>query len=101
MRRRTWLIIVGLATPTVAQAQELPKALAALTTDSTSWQGVLLYAVEALSSVLVSSATDPPAQPWRLEFPSDDPQEQLIRTQLRTLLRMRQVMPADTMVRSE
>src|SRR5689334_1167756 len=91
---------LALAASGVVSAEETPKPLAALTTDSTAWQRVLTYSAEALSSVLVNSATDPAAQPWRLEFPSDDPQESLIRTQLRTLLRMRQPMPADTLVRS-
>ena len=86
--------------PSLANAQETPKTLVALTTDSTAWQRVLTYTVEALSSVLVTSANDPSAQSWRLEFPSDDPQEALIRAQLRTILRIRQVMPADTLVRS-
>lgn len=93
-------VTLALAAPSVAHAQETPKPLVALTTDSAAWQSVLTYTVGALSSVLVTSATDPAAQPWRLEFPSDDPQESLIRTQLRTILRMRQVMPADTLVRS-
>ncbi len=93
-------VTLALAAPTFAHAQEAPKAFVALTTDSSAWQSVLMYTVEALSSVLVSTATDPASQPWRLEFPSDDPQESLIRAQLRTILRMRQVMPADTLVRS-
>jgi hypothetical protein len=93
-------ITAAMIVPVAAHAQELPKTLAAFTTDSTAWQRVLVYTVERLSSVLLASAADPTTQPWRLEFPSDDPQEQLIRTQLRTLLRMRQAMPADTLVRS-
>jgi hypothetical protein len=94
-------VVIAMATPGMARSQEqLSRPMAALTTDSTAWQRVLLYTVEHLSSVLLSSATDPAAQPWQLEFPSNDPQQQLIRTQLRTLLRMRQVMPADTLVRS-
>jgi hypothetical protein len=93
-------ITIATAVPSPVHAQETPKAFVALTTDSSAWQSVVMYTVGALSSVLVSSATDPAAQPWRLEFPSDDPQEALIRTQLRTILRMRPVMPADTLVRS-
>jgi hypothetical protein len=89
-----------LSVPSLAKSQELPKSLLPLTSDSTAWQRVLLYTIEQLSPVLLSSASDPTTQPWRLEFPSDDPQEQLIRTQLRTLLRLRQAMPADTLVRS-
>jgi hypothetical protein len=75
------------------------KILAAMTTDSTAWQRVVVYTVGALSSQLVASATDPAAQAWLLEFPPNEPQEDLLRAQLRTILRMRQVMPADTIVR--
>jgi hypothetical protein len=71
-----------------------------LTTDSTAWQRVVVYAVSALSSQLVASASDPTAQPWQLQLPSNEPQEQLIKMQLRTILRIRQAMPADTLVRS-
>lgn len=93
-------IVIALAAPSAVHAQEPRKEFVALTTDSAAWQSVLMYTVEALSAVLVRSATDPSPQPWRLEFPSDAPQEALIRAQLRTILRMRQVMPADTLVRS-
>jgi hypothetical protein len=94
------VVAFALAAPSVAHAQEPRKEFVALTTDSSAWQSVLMYTVQALSGTLVRSATDPTAQPWRVEFPSDDPQEALIRGQLRTILRIRQVMPADTLVRS-
>ena len=94
------VVAFALAVPSAAHAQAPRKEFVALATDSAAWQSVLMYTVEALTGVLVRSATDPTAQPWRLEFPSDDPQERLIRAQLRTILRMRQVMPADTLVRS-
>jgi len=93
-------VTLATATPGPAQAQEPRKEFVALTSDSSAWQSVLMYTVEALSGVLVRSATDPSPQPWRLDFPSGDPQEALIRAQLRSILRIRQVMPADTLVRS-
>ena len=87
--------------PSIARAQETSTTqLAALTTDSTAWQRVLIYTIGALSADIVASATDPSPQPWVVKLPSNEPQEQLIRMQLRTILRMRQVMPADTVVRT-
>ena len=90
-----------LVAPRVLHSQQASGAsFRALTTDSTAWQRVLIYTVGALSSQLVRSAVDPTPQPWRIQLPPDDPQGQLITTQLRTILRARQVMPADTLVRS-
>ena len=103
MNRRSISLSITLAlslAPTTVRAQTPTKALAELSTDSTAWQHVLAYVVGALSTQLVAAATDPAAQPWRLQLPADDPQRQLLRTQLRTVLRARQVMPADTLVRS-
>jgi len=76
------------------------KAFAKLATDSTAWQHVLAHVVGALSPQLVAGATDPAAQPWRLRLPSDDPQRQLLQAQLRTVLRAREAIPGDTVVRS-
>ena len=99
--RLSAILAIALAGPSISQAQETAdKVFAALATDSTAWQRVLVYTVEALSTQLVASATDPAAQPWRLQLPSDDPQAGLITTQLRTILRARQVMPGDTLVRT-
>ena len=83
----------------VSSQDSTDTAFAAFASDSTAWQQVLRYTVSALSPQIVASASDPTAQPWRLQLP-DDPEEELIRTQLRTLLRARQVMPADTLVRT-
>src|SRR5689334_17574515 len=103
VRRRMSLSItlaLAFAWPRVMLSQEASnKAFAPLTTDSAAWQRVVVYTVGLLSSQLVASATDPSVQPWRLEIPSGEPQEHLIRSQLRTILRVRQVMPADTLVR--
>jgi hypothetical protein len=85
---------------TLRSQQTASNVFAALSTDSTAWQSVLVYVVGALSAQLVSGATDPTPQPWRLQLPADDPQRQLLQAQLRTVLRARQVMPADTLVRS-
>ena len=94
-------IAFWLLAPTTARSQEASsRELAAMTSDSTAWQRVMVYVVGALSAQLVATASDPTPQPWRLEFPSDEPQQQLLRTQLRTIVRARQVMPADTLVRS-
>jgi hypothetical protein len=87
--------------PTTVRTQETAnKAFAELATDSTAWQRVLAHVVGALSPQLVAAATDPAAQPWRLRLPSDDPQRQLLQTQLRTVLRAREAIPGDTLVRS-
>lgn len=98
----TLLIVLGLSLSgsKTARSQAASKVFAEMTTDSTAWQRVLDHVVGALSHQLVAAATDPTAQPWQLQLPSNDPQEQLLKTQLRTVLRARQVMPADTLVRS-
>jgi len=94
-------LAIAVILPSVAYSQQsASKVFAALTTDSTAWQRVLAYTVGELSSQLVESASDPTPQPWRLTLPSNEPQQALIRTQLRTILRVRQPMPADTVVRS-
>lgn len=86
--------------PTMVRAQKTStSALAALSTDSTAWRRVLVYVVGALSGQLVDAATDPTAQSWKLQLPSD-PQRQLLLTQLRTVLRARQPIQGDTLVRS-
>ena len=87
------------APSTLRSQQGAAATLAALTTDSTAWQRVIVYVVERLSGQLVNSATDPTAQPWELQLP-DDPQRALMQAQLRTILRARQIMPADTLLRS-
>jgi hypothetical protein len=85
---------------TALRAQDTPRSpLAALTTDSTAWQRILAHVIGTLSTQLLDAATDPTPQPWRLELP-DDPERQQLLTQLRTLFRARQVMPADTLFRS-
>jgi hypothetical protein len=105
MNRHSWSLLIALAWsiagPTTARSQEsASKAFAELTTDSTAWQRVLVHVVGALSAQLVEAATDPTAQPWQLQLPANEPQAQLLKSQLRTVLRARQVMPADTLVRS-
>jgi hypothetical protein len=91
------LALIG---PRALSAQQpLNRAVEALSTDSAAWQSVLEYLVGALSHQLITSATDPAAQPWQLTLP-DDPQRSLLQTQLKTILRARQVMPADTLVHS-
>jgi hypothetical protein len=86
--------------PTTVRAQPTTKAFAVLSTDSAAWQRVLTYVVGALSGQLVAAATDPTKQSWQLQLPSEDPHRQLILTQLRTVLRARQPLQADTLVRS-
>ncbi|HJP59423.1 MAG TPA: hypothetical protein VJ865_05475 [Gemmatimonadaceae bacterium] len=102
-RRRVSLavtLVFVLAAPRAVCAQNrIDKVFAALATDSAAWQQVLEYTMRSLIHEIVSSAHDPTPQPWRLQLP-DDPEKELLRTQLRTLLRARQVMPADTLVRS-
>jgi hypothetical protein len=86
--------------PTKMHAQETANnALAKLVTDSAAWQHVLAHVVGALSAQLVAGATDTAAQPWRLRLPPDDPQRQLLQAQLRTVLRAREPVPSDTVVR--
>lgn len=93
------LAISGVAPSTLRSQEGAASAVAALTTDSTAWQRVIVYVVERLSGQLVNSATDPTAQPWEIQLP-DDPQRALMQAQLRTILRARQTMPADTLLRS-
>jgi hypothetical protein len=101
LRRTSLSIALALSlAPTTVRAQTATKAFADLSTDSTAWQHVLAYVVGALSVQLVAAATDRTAQSWKLQLPSEDPQRQLLLTQLRTILRARQPVPADTVVRS-
>jgi hypothetical protein len=87
--------------PAMARSQETAsRVFPAMRSDSAVWQRILAYVVGALSVTLVSAAGDPTPQPWQLQLPSDDPQRQLLLTQLRTILRARQTMPADTIIRS-
>jgi len=104
MNRRNVTISIAIAlsflTAERLQSQDPTKqAVAALASDSAAWQQVLEYTVRALAHEIVSTAADPTAQPWRLELP-DDPQKDLLTAQLRNVLHARQVMPADTLVRS-
>jgi hypothetical protein len=95
------VLAVSLLGPRTLWAQQsASKTFAAFTTDSTAWQRVVVYVVGALSTQIVGSAADPSPQPWQLQLPSDDPQRSLLYTQLRTILRARQTMPADTLVRA-
>ncbi len=85
----------------VVHSQEAGSAsFQALTTDSTAWQRVLVYTVGALSSQLVQTGFDRTPQPWQMQLPTGDPQQPLIKMQLGTILRARQVMATDTLVRS-
>src|SRR4051812_7981786 len=94
-------LALSLISPSILRSQESASStFAALRTDSTAWQRVIVYVVERLSGELVDSATDPTAQPWHLQLPSDDSQSGLLQAQLRTVLRARQVMPADTLIHS-
>jgi len=93
-------LALSLASTPVRAQQTAGSAFAALRTDSTAWQRVLTYLVESLSGQLVSAATDTTPQPWHLKLSSDDPQRQLLLTQLRTVVRARQPVDADTLVRS-
>jgi hypothetical protein len=104
MNLRSTSVSVALAlslAPTTVRAQETAtKAFAVLSTDSAAWQRVLAYVVGALSVQLVAAATDRTAQSWQLQLPPKDPQRQLLQTQLLTVLRARQPMQVDTLVRS-
>jgi hypothetical protein len=104
MKLRSTSVSIALAlslAPTTVRGQgTVPEAFAVLSTDSTAWQRVLAYVVGALSVQLVADATDLTAQSWKLQLPPEDPQRELLLRQLRTVLRARQPMPADTVVRS-
>lgn len=90
------LILSG---PRRLDAQAAPNsAFAKLQTDSVAWQRVLVYVVSALSSELVRGAADKSAQPWRLRLPTDEPQQRLLESQLRTILRVRPVMADDSVI---
>ena len=91
----------ALCVPLQLNAQNaIDRVVAGLSTDSAAWQRVLTYVVTALSGELVRAAADPSPQPWRFQLPSDEPQGTLLFTQLRTILRARQPMPSDSVVRS-
>ena len=70
--------------------------LAALGTDSVAWQRILVYVTHSLSPELVRAAARPEAQPWEIRLPRNEPQRQLLETQLRTILRTRDITPSDT-----
>lgn len=82
-------------------AQSAPdRVFAGLTSDSVAWQRTLVYIVGALSTQLVSAGNDPTPQPWQVRLPPKEPQRHVLETQLRTLLRAREVVPGDSVVRS-
>jgi hypothetical protein len=72
----------------------------AATSDSVAWQRVLVYAVGALATQLVGSASDTSAQAWALRLPAAEPQRPLLARQLTTLLRARSPGPGDPVVRA-
>jgi hypothetical protein len=90
-------LLLGAPQGLVAQAQPV-SAFAALRTDSVAWQRVLTYVVSALSSELVGAAADTSAQPWHLRVPANEPQRNLLETQLRTILRARPVTSGDQII---
>lgn len=69
---------------------------ARMRSDSVAWQMVLDFVVSRLSWELVRTAADTSAQPWRLRLPSDEPQRNLLETQLRRILRVRDVTSDDS-----
>jgi hypothetical protein len=71
-----------------------------LTTDSAAWQSFLVYVVGAVGPQLVRAGNDASAQPWRVEVSSQEPQRQLLETQLRTILRARDATPHDSVTRT-
>ena len=82
-------------------AQDRPKSpFERLRSDSVAWQRVLAYVVSALSSELVRGAADTSAQPWRLRMPPNEPQRDLLESQLRTILRARPATSGDPVVHS-
>lgn len=66
--------------------------------DSTAWQRVLTYVVEALGATIVRASVDTSLQPWHIRIPADDPQRPLLERQLMTILRARPVVERDTVV---
>ena len=95
MLRQLLVALVALgAVALAAGAQTRSSAFAALATDSTAWQRVVVHVVSSLSSQLVQTAADPSLQPWRIDLPADEPQRALLEAQLRRILRARP--PADT-----
>jgi hypothetical protein len=83
----------------LANAQVRPGALpAAFVSDSIAWQRILIYVVSSLSPHLVRTASDTSRQPWRIGLPPDEPRRAVLEAHLRTILRARPVVPADTVV---
>jgi hypothetical protein len=94
-RLRTGLkvaLAVTLTVPHIVHAQgRSDRVFDQFRTDSVAWQRVLAYVVSALSVQLVSASADTSAQPWNLHIAPSEPQRNLLKGQLRTILRSRVV----------
>lgn len=99
---RLTLVVVLSLTAAVLRPVEAQGALRTappeMSSDSTAWQRVLVYVVGALGTQIVQSASDTSPQPWHLRLPPDEPQRQLLETQLKTILRARPVTDKDAVV---
>jgi hypothetical protein len=95
------LIALCITAPRPLSAQSAPTSpLVAFTTDSVAWQRVLAYVVTALSAQLVTASRDTMPRPWQIRLPSQEKQSRVLDKELRTLLRARDPVPADTLVHS-
>ena len=90
-------LLVLVASPLTAQTTD---RMAALGTDSVVWQRVLAHVVKSLASNMVAASVDTSSQPWVFRLPSNEPQRELLQRQLRTLLRARAALAADSVVRT-
>lgn len=87
-----------LVAPRSLDGQERSPLPAQFFSDSTLWQRVLTHVVTSLSTYQVRTGVDPNPQPWQMTVPDDTPHRELLLRQLRTILRARPVLSADTLI---
>ena len=82
----------------VMGAYAQPAIPAALGSDSTAWQRVIVHVVGSLASQIVQAAADPMLQPWRIDIALDEPHRVLLVAQLSRILRARTPVDGDSIV---
>jgi hypothetical protein len=99
--RSAYVLGLLMALPVRAQAQAPARdPFAALATDSSAWQKVLVHIVSSLASNLVAASADSAPQAWTIRLPDSAPQRSLLERQLRTVFRARAPFSSDSVVRS-
>ena len=105
LRRSCISVVLALAVDSAGagrlHAQVTPdRVFAALRSDSTVWERVLVHVVSSLSTELVREAADTGAQPWELHIAADEPRRHVLEAQLTTILRARPAATGDSVVHS-